>query len=571
MTDPWSTLADKEYDLVVVGCGIFGACAAWEAASRGLTTVLLERGDFGEAASANSYKFVHGGIRYLARLNLTQLRASSRERSTLLRIAPHLVVPRSVMMPTYGIGAQGKTALRAGFAAYDLLTTGRNRGITDPSRRIPPAHFLTRSETLAEFPALPAAGLTGAAVFADAQVYSTPRLTLGFVHSASASGVAALNYAEVAGFLGDRSRVRGVVVTDRRSGGRHAIRSRMVLNAAGAWAAGLLQRGLGIDLGAHAPLFSRDVAFVTPRRVSERMGLACPTSGRDANAVVDRGGRHLFFVPWRDYTLVGVWHGVHRATADEVRVPLEELAALVEDANRAYAGLNLRPDDVSLVNAGLVLFGSAGNARETHDFGKRSLLIDHRNAHGLDGLVTLVGFRATVARSTAVAALEPIAARLGRGGARRPTESIAIHGGDVADFEALVGEIGERLPARARAASRPLAHNHGSRYRDVLACAEDDSSLAALLPGTRVLGAEVAHAARHEWARTLADVVLRRTDLGTAADPGAPALLACATILERELGWSRSRRDAEIAAVTQFFRHRGADRTFGLTTPATHE
>ena len=130
-----TALADRVYDLVVVGGGIYGACAAWDATLRGLSVALLERQDFGGATTANSLKMVHGGIRYLQHADIYRVRESSRERRALLRIAPHLVRPLPIVIPTYGHGLQGKEFLSAGIKAYELLTCDRNRGLRDPERR----------------------------------------------------------------------------------------------------------------------------------------------------------------------------------------------------------------------------------------------------------------------------------------------------------------------------------------------------------------------------------------------------------------------------------------------------
>jgi len=127
-----AALDGKEYDLIVVGGGIFGICAAWDATLRGLSVALLERGDFAHATSANCFKIVHGGIRYLQHADLYRVRESSHERNVLLRIAPHLVHPLPIAIPTYGHGVQGKAFLQAGLRAYNLITFDRNRGITDP-------------------------------------------------------------------------------------------------------------------------------------------------------------------------------------------------------------------------------------------------------------------------------------------------------------------------------------------------------------------------------------------------------------------------------------------------------
>ena len=154
-------LAQEAYDLVVIGGGIFAACAAWDATLRGLKVGLIEQTDFCAGTSANSFKMVHGGIRYLQHADIVRLRSSCHERSAMLRIAPHLVHPLPIMIPTYGYGKSGKFFLGTGMYLYDLLTLGRNRGIHDPKRHIPWTRFFSRQQVLKEFPDLSADGLTG--------------------------------------------------------------------------------------------------------------------------------------------------------------------------------------------------------------------------------------------------------------------------------------------------------------------------------------------------------------------------------------------------------------------------
>ena len=159
-----SELAARSYDLVIVGGGIFGACAAWDATLRGLSVALLDRADFGHAASANCFKMIHGGIRYLQHADLVRARQSAAERSALLRIAPHLSSPLPIFIPTYGHGMKSKEILVAGMKAYDLLTLDRNRGISDPARRVPASRTLSRKAALELYPALDGPGFTGGAV-----------------------------------------------------------------------------------------------------------------------------------------------------------------------------------------------------------------------------------------------------------------------------------------------------------------------------------------------------------------------------------------------------------------------
>lgn len=564
-----SRLAAKEFDLIVVGGGIFGVCAAWDAALRGLSVALLERGDFGEATSANSYKFAHGGMRYLQQLDIPRLWESSHERSALIRVAPHLVYPLPILMPTYGHGSKGKELLRAGLSVYDVLTATRNRGIADPRRRIPSAHFLSRNEALSRFPHLSSAGLTGGVVFADGQIYNTPRLTLAHVRSAMERGSEALNYAEVVGFLRTGDRVHGVEVHDRLTDRRFSVRAKVVLNATGPWAAPLLENSLDLHLGQKRPVFSRDIYFVTRRALSPDLGLACQAATRDAHAVIDRGARHLFLLPWRGFTLVGVWHGVYHGPVDDIRVSLEEVEALAAEANGAYPGLQLTADEVCMVNTGLILFGEGQQDAARHDFGKRSVLLDHARDHGIEGLMTLVGVRATVARGMAAKAVEQVFGKLGRTAPACRTSITPVFGGAVRDFEALVAEIARRVPGRPPAVARALAHNYGSGYAEVLELAEATPALGEPFHGATVLRAEAVHAVRREMAASLADVVLRRTDLGTACRPSREALADCADLVGRELEWDRARADAEVAEAEAFFGDRGAIRRYGSGTAGT--
>jgi len=189
-------LSDREYDVLVIGAGAFGAAAARDSALRGLRTALIERADFGGATSAECFKMVHGGIRYLQHADVPRLRASSYERSALLRIAPHLVQPLPIAIPTYGHGRQGRAFLATGATVYDLLTLDRNSGIRDRQRQIRRSRMLSRSRVLELFPHLSTAQLSGAVVFEDGQMYNPARLVLAFVSSAVDAGATACNYVE---------------------------------------------------------------------------------------------------------------------------------------------------------------------------------------------------------------------------------------------------------------------------------------------------------------------------------------------------------------------------------------
>lgn len=545
-----SALGKSDFDIVVVGGGIFGICIAWDAVLRGLSVALIEKGDFGHATSARHFKVVHGGIRYLQHADFLRVRESSRERTALLKNAPHLVHPLPFVVPTYGHGLKGRGIMRAALALYGWCTFDRNRAICDAARRIPAGFTLSRQAALNQFPQLNPTELSGAAVFYDGQMYNPARLSLAFVHSLVNAGGCAVNYAEVVQFLRQGDQITGVAVRDRLEGEALEVRAKMVVNASGPWAKWLLKEGGTIHLR-QEPVFSRDAYFILNRKLTDTHALAIQGATRDPDALLSRGNRHLFLVPWRDYTLVGVWHKVFAGRPETVRLSEAEVVAFIDEVNAENPGLELSLDDVSMVNAGLTLFGENRPGAKNLSYGKRSLLIDHEEEHGLNGLISVVGVRFTTARGVAEKVVNLVQKKLQREAGACVTFHTPLVGGEFDSFAALV----KRIEADPRAqfgteTAEALAHNHGSEFEHVLALCQNDPSLAVPLGNTSVLAAEIVFAARNEMACRLSDVVLRRTDLGTGAFPGERSLRACATLMANELKWDANRIEQEITAVS---------------------
>jgi glycerol-3-phosphate dehydrogenase len=546
-------LRGREFDLVIVGGGISGLCVAWDASQRGLSVALLESRDFAHAASANSFKMIHGGIRYLQHADLVRVRTSARERGALMRIAPHLTRPLPIFIPTYGHGLKGREILMAGMKLYDLLTADRNRGISDPARRIPATRSVSRARALELFPALDATGLTGGAVFCDGQMVSPARLALAFGSSAAQLGAVLANHCEVTGLLQGADGVKGVIARDRLEDRSFEVRGRIVLNAAGGWAPDLLATSPPLGLRPR-PVFSRDACFFVRRAHPAAMALAVTGSSRDPQAVFSRSARHLFLVPWRGGTLVGVWHAVWNGDPSATRVAESELLEWIAETNAAMPSLELELGDVALTQCGLVLFAENEPGASDLKYGHRSLIVDHAQADGVAGLITLVSVRYTIARTEAAKVTDLVFQKLGRRAPSCRTGETRLFGGDFESFDDLVRDVrrdaGESLP---QAAVEALAHNHGSNYTAVLSVAREAKGPMLLVPGSATLEAEILHAVRREAARTLSDVALRRTDLGAAGHPGAAALEAAATLMARELHWDATRRQKELDVTSASF------------------
>lgn len=546
--------SQHEFDLLVVGAGAFGASAAWEAALRGLSVALIDAGDFGYATSANCYKVIHGGIRYLQHADVPRLRASARERSVYFRIAPHLTAPMPVAVPTYGRGKQGKLFLRTGLHVYDALTADRNRMVEAPERHVPKHRVLSRGETLAAFPGLDASGLTGAAVFHDGQMYSPERLTLAFVKSAAKRGAVVANYLRATHLRRQGRRVCGVEAVDEISGESLFIAAKSVLNTAGPWAERWLQhQGIAVD---KPSTFSRDAYFVVNRPWSSTMALALQARTHDPDAVLARGARHLFCMPWRQQTIIGVWHRVWDGAPDSVHVPEAHLQAFVDEVNAAMPSLALAVDDVAYWNAGLVLFGDAQTSDEHLSYGKRSRFIDHGAHHATPGLFTLIGVRYTTARAEGVAAIDAIQTHLGHRPSASRSHVEKLVGADRLSLSESRQALERRWPSAAAATARALLYNYGDEVDAVLDL-ERAAAEPTLLPASHVLESELRFACRQEMATRLDDLLMRRTEVCTAYQPHRQTLDRAVTIAAEELGWDRRRQREERERLTATLTHKG--------------
>jgi glycerol-3-phosphate dehydrogenase len=536
----------------VIGGGAAGAAAAREAALRGFNTALIEREDFSAGASAHCFKVVHGGIRYLQHADIRRLRASCRERAILLRIAPHLVAPLPFVVPTYGHGKNSRWFLGAGMLMYDALTADLNRSITDPARRIRPTRFLNREQTLEQFPAINTRGLTGAAVFEDGQMHNPPRLVLAFAGAASELGAAIANYVEAESLLIEGSRVIGIKAVDRLAGARFDIRARLVINAAGPWAEGLLQQSFGERYGTSGT-YSRDACFVVAREGTPAMALAIQGQSRDADALLARPARHLFMVPWRNGTLIGVWHAIVPREPDTVGLPRSELLQFLDEVNVCYPALELRESEVRRVDFGLVPFGDSSRQQGGLSFGKQSRLIDHRD-HGVSGLLSLINVRYTVARRDAFDALNLGEMQLGVRGSKHDSERRPLQGGGLDDIVAAVRAYAGKCQAwLSPSALEGLVRNYGNNTARVLSLVQREPRLRRCFSGSHVTHAEAVYAVREEMALRMSDVVFRRTELGTAGHPGTAALSELQALLKGEFGWSEQRAAEELSFVEREF------------------
>jgi glycerol-3-phosphate dehydrogenase len=495
----------ERFDVLVVGGGATGLGTAVDAAARGYRTALVEAADFAKATSSRSTKIVHGGVRYLEKGDLHLVREALHERIVMRKNAPHLVAALPFLCPIYN-WYEGPYYL-AGLKAYDVLAGRQNFGHS---------RWVGRCETLRRLPGLRQRGLYGSVVYYDGQ-FDDARLAMALARTVADLGGTIVNYVRAERFLYEGERVAGAVARDEESGAEYEIRARAVVNATGIFVDALRRLD---DADAHSILkLSRGAHVVFAREIF---------AGRDALLVPKTDdGRVLFAIPWHDHVVVGTTDvPVEQAeldpspSRDEVDYILHHFNRLLERpttrgaALAAFAGL--RP---------LVGGAAASTAK---------LSREHFIEVAKSGLVTITGGKWTTYRKMAEDAVEAAARSASLGSAPSATVNLALHGspgenaGCPADPYALYGTDSAALSALV---------------------ASDPSLGAGLHPRLPYTRAEVVFAAREEMARTVDDVLARRTRaLFVDVDAAREAAPTVASLLARELGRPPEWEAEQIAA-----------------------
>lgn len=535
-------LANQTFDVLVIGGGIHGAVAAWDAALRGLSVAMIERGDFGSATSQNSLKIIHGGLRYLQDGNLSRIRTMARERTAWMKIAPHLVHPLTFLTPTRQKLSRSRLALSFALTANDLLSFDRNH-LSDSEKNLPNGKLISQKELADLLPGYDVSTSTGAAVWHDAQIFNSERLLLEFILSVVEEGAEVANYVEATGFIQKRNRVTGVQARDVQSGQVIEIQSKVVINCAGAWIDNVLEK---------VSIRSEYAFSVAMNMIVDKVwsGVA---AGLPSQPKAGRLPQILFFVPWRDKTIVGTWHIPWNAAPDQFSMTEEILQNFIDEVNSAHPTLCLTLDDVQHVTWGFLPVNKKDAGKEQVKLTRDGVVIDHQKKASLQGLISVLGVKYTTARIVAEQAIDLAVSKLDRKTKSCQTRHTPVNGGQIKDFNAFLRqarvETADVLDAEV---IEHLVYTYGSEYRELVQYIKEQPGLAEQIDlNSPVLKVEIVHALRHEMALTLADVIQRRTELGSTGLPSIAVLQKCADIMGNELSWSLERQMQEIDSVIQ--------------------
>jgi glycerol-3-phosphate dehydrogenase len=577
-----AALSQDEFDIAVVGGGITGAGVALDAATRGFSVALLERADFASGTSSRSSKLVHGGLRYLQNFDLGLVREALLERQLMVALAPHLVHPLPLVVPAFG-GARPDRLVGVGLNLYDVMSVDRDRlrsrrarrsrservknsrpAEGSPTERRPPGaraagdrpagreegewsperhRVISGEEVLELLPALATREPTSGYLFYDCQTDDV-RLVLTVLGEAERFGAVCANRVGVTGLLEQGGRAMGVRAVDGESGERFDVRAANVVNATGVWADQLRPEELYGE---------EELPRIRPSR-GTHLTLSQDDLPLVGGAIVPAGaGRTIFALPWLGRTLVGTTDNDYEGPLDHVEPSPEDIDYLLAAVNEFF-GRALGPADLTGAFAGVRPLISTGDPKKSVDISRKAELYETSS-----GMITITGGKLTTWRRMAKLAVDRIVERDARDAPCRTHEIPLGQAIDVAELPPVEGVPAESYPA--------LASRYGYAARQVLALAAERGELAQpIVPGLPDLLAEVVLAARHEQARSIGDVILRRTRLGLLAAralsapggssagvpqaPGSP-VERVGDVLARELGWSRERLTLELHRFAQ--------------------
>ena len=521
-----TALQTEEFDILVIGGGVNGVGVALDAATRGLKVALVESQDFAAGTSSRSSKLIHGGLRYLEQYDFKLVREALHERELMVSTqCPHLVKPVSFLYPLTE-KVKERTYVGAGLALYDAL-----RGF----KRALPSHKHLTGKTIANIsPSLRQDIITGAIRYFDAQV-DDARHTMMIARTAARHGAAMATSVRVDDLLRSGKKVVGVSATDLKSGKSLKISAKATIMCAGVWSDELHEK-FGLTPG-YSVAMSKGVHIVVPQSaIQSKDGIILKT----AVSV-------LFLIPWGDKWIVGTTDTPYDGDRAKPLATQEDVQYILDQANRVLEP-KLKSEDILGVFAGLRPLVANNSKSATTKLSR-----EHTVDRPAPGFVSLAGGKYTTYRVMAKDAVDLAVLDLRRIVSESVTEKLPLIGAD--GYFALEQQVVQIASENnlSEATVRHLLDRYGSLISEILEIVAADESMAErLIPDLPYIKAEILHAASHEGALSVEDVLLRRTRISfEASDSGLSAASEVAEIIGNVLQWSAADRKESVQAFAQ--------------------
>ncbi len=541
-----STLIDQQFDVVIVGGGITGAWLSLHCAQHGYKTALIEKADYASQTSAASSKMLHGGIRYLQQMQFDKVRESAMERAEFIYAAPHLSKAVPFVIPTYRDFKRSKFFLNCGMLAYRALCVGENLVIQSVEERLPGVRSISANE-LNQICDLDNEPHTGAVVFHERHMIDSERMVLAIVQTARDLGAQVHNYVCANNFLGDAGNVTGVQASDQITGDQFSINATLVINAAGPWVDNLNNKLINADSAPSINSFAVGSHIVTRQLCDHAIAL---TTKHQTHSKIDRGGRHVFAIPWRGYSLIGTSYDEIDCSNGDVSLKQEHVDQLLEAINDAMPSAKLTRDDIISGFSGLYDYRTNNIKSTVYQGSGEYQIIDHQATNQVNGLITALGAKYTTGRKVSARTMTLIHRKLDGVKSARNSNVVRqkLHGSDYVSFK----QLQSTKLAQYKGKYKPELINHllmsyGSDIDVFLERISDHIELQKNICSTQVdVMGQVVWAIEQEQALTLDDVIFGRTSLGLLGIQ-INELQHVAELMARHLNWNQDEQARQLA------------------------
>ncbi|RME88479.1 MAG: glycerol-3-phosphate dehydrogenase/oxidase [Candidatus Hydrogenedentota bacterium] len=533
-------LSSQEFDIVIVGGGISGACIAWDAITRGLKVALIERKDFGHATSMATSKLIHGGLRYLAQYQFGVVRESLRERRFFEKNLPHLIFPLGFLLPIYDFTPTSRFLLGAGLTLYDLLAYDKNE-LSDPDKHLANHKWLSKEKALEVDPNLNPKGLKGAFYYYDGLNRLPERTNMEFITSSAAHGAVIANYTEAVDFLketaSDTVFVKGIRAKDLETGKEFDIHAKVVINASGPWGDLVLSK-----------LHKNPVRKIIR---SKGIHLIFPKFGSESAITFETKDKHHFFIiPWLNYSLIGTTDTPFEDDPDNLKVTRKEAEDFMQLVNDHYPAANLTYDKILHAYAGIRPLVADSESTSTYEASRKHEIVDHNKLENVYGLISVFGGKYTTSRSLAEETINHVVKEYGLKANPCVTKDTPLDGGNLpVRFSIFLDEsVKEYGPLYGEQLVRNLVYRYGVHFTKILNKIKENPEwkkpLEQIFYSTP---AEIEYAISEESALHLDDLLLRRIGLGNTGEVNQSLLEKIATQMGHFLGWDKSRIQEEVS------------------------
>jgi glycerol-3-phosphate dehydrogenase len=530
---------DTNFDVIIIGGGITGAAVAYTAAGRGLSVALFEKKDYGGATSAATSKLIHGGLRYLANMEFKLVRESLHERRILGNIAPNFVYPLPFLFPNYKRWKGNMWKMAAGMFLYDALSYDK-KYTWDKSKQLPNHKTISFKKTIEQEPNLIKKNLRNSTVFYDYQSIFPERLTLSFIKSAAEYGAKVSNYATVEDFVyNDENKISGVKVKDVISNETKTVKGSLIINCGGTWADKILNMASTNKNLSHKVKRSEGVHIITKK-----------ISGNNVVSLKKKDGGHMMIMPWRNHSLIGTTDKEYEGDPDDYAVSKESLMEVIKavnenfekkisysDIKHAYGGLRPLVDDQTK--------GSYQSSRK-HEVYDNAL-------EGIQGIITIEGGKYTTSRGLASEVINLVSKKLNKDLSENVSDNLYLSGCEIRDMKQFMIKQQINYSDFSKETVTYVSRNYGTESKIVFQIARDNPEYAEVISQDGEILAEVFYAIKYESAKTLKDIMLRRTGTGTLGNPGKEVFDKIIKVAAEMLDWDKKTSQEEYNSMLKVY------------------